>query len=296
MNQVRIHAMLLRAKDIYKRAITLRPNNTIFDARNVLVKHNISRIIIARSNDIPSGIVTEKDIVRYLYAHADTESLDNIPLEKIMTENLITVSGQKSIQECALLMLAHKISSLIVTNSDNTLLGIFTKSDLTEMYARSGIDKVRVNEYMTKDVITASPNELLHSIVLSMSSKGISRIVVTLNDEPIGIVTAQDLVYMNMLFGLRGLINLQASKGSSSSLLSDRKRINLPSNIRRLLIVRDVMKYDPITIDSDSYLFRAAQIMINNRISGIPVVNSIDNLVGIITKTDIIKRLGSIEY
>ncbi|HET7344237.1 MAG TPA: CBS domain-containing protein [Nitrososphaeraceae archaeon] len=32
--------------------------------------------------------------------------------------------------------------------------------------------------------------------------------------------------------------------------------------------------------------------MARNRISGIPVVNKIDNLVGIITKTDVIKRLA----
>lgn len=282
--------MLLKAKDIYKRAIKLQPSNTIFDARNVMVKHNISRIIIAKSSDIALGIVTEKDIAYYLYAHAQTESLDNIQLEKVMTKDLIAVNGLKSIHDCALLMLAHKISSLIVTNSDNVLLGIFTKSDLTEAYARSDVDKVWVREYMTKEVITASPNEGLYSILLSMNSRGISRIVVTLNDEPIGIVTAQDLIYMNVLFGRRGLINLQASGGSSS--LPGRRRINLPSNIRRLLIVRDVMKYDPITITSNAYLYRAAQIMSNNRISGIPVVNSLGNLVGIITKTDIIKRLA----
>lgn len=283
--------MLLRAKDVYKRAITLQPNKTIFDARNVMVKYNISRIIIAKSSDTPLGIVTEKDIARYLYTHANSESLDNILLEKIMTKDLFTVNDQKSIHDCASLMLAHKISSLIVTNPDNTSLGIFTKSDLVEMYARSIVDKIQVKEYMTKQVITVSPNELLYSTLLSMNSRGISRIVVTLNDEPIGMITGQDLIYVNTLFGPRGLINLQASESSSTP--PDRKRINIPSNIRRLLVVRDVMRYDPITIISDSYLFRAAQIMTRRRISGIPVVNSIDNLVGIITKTDVIKRLAN---
>jgi CBS domain-containing protein len=52
------------------------------------------------------------------------------------------------------------------------------------------------------------------------------------------------------------------------------------------------MKYDPITVTPDSYLSNAAQIMTRNRISGIPVVSTINNLVGIITKTDVIKRLA----
>jgi CBS domain-containing protein len=40
-------------------------------------------------------------------------------------------------------------------------------------------------------------------------------------------------------------------------------------------------------------LTEAAQIMSNNRISGLPVVNSVDNLVGIVTKTDITKALAA---
>jgi len=54
------------------------------------------------------------------------------------------------------------------------------------------------------------------------------------------------------------------------------------------------MKYDPVTITKGSDLVEAAQIMRNNRISGLPVVenDSIDGgLVGIITKTDIVKAM-----
>ena len=40
-------------------------------------------------------------------------------------------------------------------------------------------------------------------------------------------------------------------------------------------------------------LTEAAQIMSNNRISGLPIVDSVDNLLGIVTKTDIAKALGN---
>jgi CBS domain-containing protein len=53
------------------------------------------------------------------------------------------------------------------------------------------------------------------------------------------------------------------------------------------------MKYDPITISQNSDLADAAQIMAMNRISGLPVVNSNDTLVGIITKTDIVKAMAA---
>jgi CBS domain-containing protein len=53
------------------------------------------------------------------------------------------------------------------------------------------------------------------------------------------------------------------------------------------------MEYDPVNISQDSDLADAAQIMAMNRISGLPVVNSNDTLVGIITKTDIVKAMAA---
>jgi len=54
------------------------------------------------------------------------------------------------------------------------------------------------------------------------------------------------------------------------------------------------MKNDPITIAKDAYLIEAAQIMVNQRISGLPAVESNSGTAaGIITKTDIIKGIAS---
>jgi CBS domain-containing protein len=53
------------------------------------------------------------------------------------------------------------------------------------------------------------------------------------------------------------------------------------------------MTYDPIRITKDSDLAEAALIMMRNRISGIPVIDLDNELVGIITKTDIIRALAA---
>jgi CBS domain-containing protein len=65
----------------------------------------------------------------------------------------------------------------------------------------------------------------------------------------------------------------------------------IPSGIKDIFLAREIMKHSPITVTRDADLTDAAQIMSNNRISGLPVVNSVDNLVGIVTKTDITKAL-----
>ena len=56
------------------------------------------------------------------------------------------------------------------------------------------------------------------------------------------------------------------------------------------MLARDVMK-KPISITDTADLAVAAQIMSDKRISGLPVIDSYNNLNGIITRTDIVKAL-----
>jgi CBS domain-containing protein len=53
------------------------------------------------------------------------------------------------------------------------------------------------------------------------------------------------------------------------------------------MTVKDIMTPNPLIIGEESSIDEAAKLMIENRISGIPVINKFQNLAGIITKTDI---------
>jgi CBS domain-containing protein len=101
-----------------------------------------------------------------------------------------------------------------------------------------------------------------------------------------------DLLPLSIFFGTGTAGRYQTPQ---EEMISGRR--NISSGIKSVLLAEDIMKYDPITIARNSDLGQAAQIMTRNRISGLPVVgensNDADNLVGIITKTDIIKALAS---
>ena len=111
-------------------------DKTLYDARNILIKYNISRVVILndKEHNRPVGIVTEKDIVRFLHAEFPRKGLDEIRLDEIITnQHLITVEGGTNVSICAKLMVDNNISSLVVTkgnNGDGILSGIITKSDL----------------------------------------------------------------------------------------------------------------------------------------------------------------------
>ena len=63
-------------------------------------------------------------------------------------------------------------------------------------------------------------------------------------------------------------------------------------NVREvsMLTAGDIMSNHLVTIQMDEDASRAAQMMMENKISGLPVVNN-EELVGIITKTDLIRGI-----
>ncbi|HET7284662.1 MAG TPA: CBS domain-containing protein [Nitrososphaeraceae archaeon] len=283
----------LKAKDLVREAIALEPSKTLYDTRNILLRYNISRVVIAKDNK-PLGIITEKDIARFLYKELTNKRLDEIKLNEIMNKDLITVEEQTNLNICKRMMLENKISSIIVVDSKGYLNGIFTKSDLVDAYARHYPRKLKVAQYMTKKVITVTPDENLHMILLLMSDNRISRVTVTRDHKLIGIIAGHDVLPVSILFGT----GTPSMCWITHEELIARRRAHrfIPAGINDVFLAKDIMKYDPVTVTEGSDLVEAAQIMTNNRISGLPVLENDSNdggLVGIITKTDIVKAIAS---
>jgi CBS domain-containing protein len=258
---------------------TLEPEQTVLDARNTLLKYNISRVVIAK-NHKPVGIITEKDIARFLYAQVPARRLDEIRLDEVMTKDLVTVDEGAGLGTCAKVMLEKQISSLIVVDDKQDLKGIFTKTDLTSAYVEHFAMKHKVREFMTQKVVTVTPDEPIHTVMMVMSGREISRIIVAKNNHPVGMITGRDLLPLGAFFSHLGS--------------GQRKQpAFIPSGIKAIMLASDIMAPNPITTTEDTDLADAAYIMLRNRISGLPVVDHDGILTGIVTKTDVVRALAA---
>ena len=56
------------------------------------------------------------------------------------------------------------------------------------------------------------------------------------------------------------------------------------------MLVKDVMTQNVICIEADEPVLKAAQLMLQNRVSGLPVVDKSGELVGIVTEGDFLRR------
>lgn len=281
--------IILKASDISRPLISVDITKSLLDIRNIILRYNISRIAISK-NGIISGIITEKDISKFLYKKASNRKrLSEISvIELIENRNkLITVNKDSTIQSCVRSMLINNISSLFLINSEGKIDEILTKTDLVEVLAYHYSKYFTVGNYMTKKVITAELDENIHSLSFIMNSYNISRIIITKNNSPIGIVTFRDFLPISS-FIVPGFLEDYENSDSPNK---ENVFKFIPVGARSILIALDIMKLNPISINQDQDLTEASKVMIRNRISGLPVVDNKTNLVGIITKTDIIKSI-----
>ena len=278
------------AKGITQKPITLGPDMTLLDARNTMIKYNISRILVTKDNQAV-GIVTEKDIARFLYSEVPSRRLDEIRINEIMSKNLVTVEEDSDLRKCAKLMLEKEISSLIVVDGRNLLKGLFTKTDLVFAYVQNFAGEHLIGEFMSKKVLTVAPDEPIHMALLLMTTHKVSRIVVVKDGHPAGVITGRDLLPVSTMLGT----DTFGSYGTSREDLIEqrRKQAYIPSGMRAIIIARDVMTSNLIVMSEGDDLADAGYIMLRNRISGLPVIGPNMKLRGIVTKTDIIKALAS---
>lgn len=121
--------------------------------------------------------------------------------------------------------------------------------------------EVRVEDAMTKKVITVTPDEKVIEVAKKMKERDIGSMLVCDGGKLVGLITSEDLV----------------------------KRVIIPNKDPNKLTAKDVMTKDLITISPDEELVEAMNTMIENGIQRLPVLDG-DKLVGILTDGDILRK------
>lgn len=274
---------------IIKQPISISPNTSILDVRDVLIRYRIGRLVV-EFNKKAVGILTEKDISRSVSVFSG-KSISKILIRDIMTKDLITLQPEASIYDCAKLMQKHGISSIIIKNSKGKLIGLVTKTDLVSTFLIQSTASLPISKIMTKKVITVSPNDSIFEVESVLLNNQISRVIVTKNKTPVGIITHRDFVPAKTFD-----LHKEFTDPEERSEIFWNARLN-ELNVNKLSYLltfsaKDIMTKNPFFVSADDVVYTAAIIMIRHGISGLPVVRG-KKMVGIITKTDIVNVIAS---
>jgi acetoin utilization protein AcuB len=121
---------------------------------------------------------------------------------------------------------------------------------------------------MTREPLTVTATETIGEADDLMSQNKILQLPVVKGKELVGIITDRDI---------RSFL--------SGSLLAspDQREMALKTRIR------EIMTSDPITVSPDDDLEEAVELLIEEKVGGIPVVDEAAGLVGIVTFVDVLR-------
>lgn len=139
----------------------------------------------------------------------------------IMTQPVITVNEDTTLEEIAQIMLQHRIACVPVLNDNSKLVGTVTESiftakekwlpfagmSLTELFGTllgkeqvdsvyEGARKIKAREIMNTAVLTVSEEDLVREVLEKMLRHSVGHILVVRDGLLVGIVARHDLLKM----------------------------------------------------------------------------------------------------
>ncbi len=107
--------------------VTLSPENTLGDAREILLKKRIHHIPVVDAGNKLLGMVTAWDIFKL---GKSAEEYAAIKVSDVMTRKLATLEPDSHLGAAAEVLMTHLFHAIPIVDDDHQLKGIFTTYDL----------------------------------------------------------------------------------------------------------------------------------------------------------------------
>jgi len=132
-----------------------------------------------------------------------------------------------------------------------------------------------LRNWMSQNVITVDANDSVVDATKKLKENDIRMLPVISKGKLVGIVTDRDL---------------KKASASDATTLEVHELLYLISKIK----VKEIMTKNPITVPFDFTVEEAAEVLMKNKISGVPVVNGRNQISGIITQDDLFRAMISL--
>jgi CBS domain-containing protein len=271
-----------------KNPVTVDPLTPLDQVIKLLDKHGFRHLPIVQAGVI-HGILSDRDMLLATGWMGEKERLQcmdgqEIPGPRLVSEiehtDVTTIEPGAPTREALRLVLEHRIGALPVVE-DESLVGILTESDLLRDYLADCADDpdgagatTTVGNHMTSHVRSVGLEDAVDEALELCHDKDVRHFPVLDGGELVGIVSDRDL---RMGLCLELLLDARAEVAGKYTLSR--------------LKISDVVTRDVLTLPPDASLARAADWMLARKIGAVPIVDG-DELVGILTQTDVLRALA----
>lgn len=265
----------------------IAPDEPLSRARKLMLKHKIGSVVVV-NDDGMIGIVTKSDLGKRM-AQAEPmwrrRPIDKVPINLVMTESPITIYPEASIRQAVDLMLENSINNLPVTK--NSVVGIVTKKDIVRYVSEQSFD-TKVSDLMSEDIISVHRHHTINHVIDEMEKNKINKVIVIDDaEEGVGIISTTNLA-LSAMTDNEGKLSTKSIKMARKPKQGGEKIYRYIKEVP--LVAEDIMSGPIVTIASDDTVANAANIMIKENITALPVEQD-DEIVGMISRSDVIRAV-----
>jgi CBS domain-containing protein len=230
----------LKVTDIMSRdVVTTTAETSMEDAARTMGERRIGSLVVVKYGR-PVAIVTERDLFSTVLAGG--LSLEDTPVEQVMSYPLITICPNTEIREAARTMIRKK--GRLVVFECGEMTGIITAADLIREMPDAPESSLVVDDYMSRKLITADEAGTVADMAVLMGQGRIGSVIVTRDGIPSGIFTERDL--LSKFFAQGRSLDTPVGEACSSPLITaqagisihEAARIMAGRHIRRLPLTR----------------------------------------------------------
>src|SRR3989338_10232697 len=118
-----------------------------------------------------------------------------IQVADAMTINVISVTSDFTLPECAKVMDSNHIGAVIVKDNGQSL-GIITEKVIFRKALARGVSvkKAKVKDFMETELITINPDADIYDALIKMRDSNVMHLPVVQNNEIVGLLTIKDIL------------------------------------------------------------------------------------------------------
>ena len=127
--------------------------------------------------------------------HSSDDS-NSMYIHEIMSKNVIKVNYEISAFEISKIMVKRRISSVVIIDNNDKIIGIVTEKDLIKEVCAKNLlaTTLTASKVMSSPLITISKNSTVNDATKLMVEKKIKHLAIHDNNDIIGILTTYDLI------------------------------------------------------------------------------------------------------
>lgn len=237
-----------------RKVVTTTPETSMMQAAKTMGEKHIGSLIVMKYRT-PVAIVTERDVLSRVLATG--RDLGKTKVADVMSFPLVRICTTFEIREAARTMINRR--GRLVVYVCGKMAGIITASDLIRELPDAPETSMVVDDFMTREIVTADEDETVFAAAARMGKKRVGSVIVTGDDKHLGIFTERDLL---------------------SSFIARGKPLDTP--------LREACSGLMTTAPAGISIHEAASIMASKHIRRLPIMKK-KEIAGIITARDLVE-------